>query len=162
MAAGQALAAAAAPACSGVMIMPAVADPGVAIYVPALMMLNGRGPERLRVLSMAPVEHRIENVTRSGFDLAVLDRAREWTLWERVYRRRPLPAGTRVVIGSLDATVLEDAGGVPTRLRFDFGEPLDSPHLCFYQWRNSALVRLRVPRPGDAVHLGYEWGPGGM
>lgn len=143
------------------MVIVAAADPAVAIYVPATMVLRGSAPERLRVLSMAPANHLIENVTPSGFDLVMLDPARTWTLWEQLYRRGPLPAGTRVNIPSLDVVVLQDAGGIPVRMRFDFGEPLASPHLCFYQWRDGALSRLPIPRPGDAVHLAYERGPGG-
>ena len=155
------LAAALSP-CRGVMVLVAAADPIVATYVPSMMSLTDHAPERVRVLSMAPVDHRIERVTPTGFDL-VLSRTRPArTLWERLFRRAPLPAGTHVQISSLDATVIEDVSGTPTRMRFDFGEPLDSPHLCFYQWRDGRIATLAPPKPGDVIVLAHERGPTGQ
>jgi len=111
---------------------------------------------------MAPVDHRIEQVTPTGFDL-VLSRTRPArTLWERLFRRAPLPAGTHVQISSLDATVIEDVSGTPTRMRFDFGEPLDSPHLCFYQWREGRIATLAPPKIGDVMVLAHQPGPMGQ
>ncbi len=58
--------------CPGVMVLVAAADPTIATYVPATLALHDRGPERLRVLSLAQSDHRIDNVTRTGFDLGDL------------------------------------------------------------------------------------------
>jgi hypothetical protein len=141
------------PACPGVMVIVAADDPTIAMYVPATLVLQDRAPERVRLLSMAADDHRIENVTPTGFDLVTSGRVRGRTVWERLYRSTPLPAGTRVTLPSFDATVVEDRAGAPARTRFDFREPLDSPHLCFVQWRDGRLVRLTPPKPGETVDL---------
>lgn len=148
------------PPCRSVMVIVAAADPAVATYVPATLLLWDQHPERLRVLSMAPADHRIERVTDTGFDLVTLDPGRSSSLWERLYRREPLRAGARVVVPSLDALVVEDVGGIPVRVRFDFGAPLDSPDLCFLQWRDGRLRPLRVPAHGT-IYLPHEPGPMG-
>jgi hypothetical protein len=145
--------------CPGVMVLVAAADPTIATYVPATLALHDRGPERLRVLSMAASDHRIDNVTRTGFDLTTVGGGRVRSVWELLYRNGPLTAGTRVRVAGLDAMVVEDRSGAPVRVRFDFGEPLDSPHLCLFQWRGGGVVPLRPPAPGEAVDLPYEPGP---
>jgi hypothetical protein len=150
--------AAATPPCEGVMVVVAAADPAIATYVPAVLARRARAPERLRVLSMAPADHRIENVTPTGFDLVTLQTNRERSLWELLYRRAPLPAGTRVRIPSLDAVVAADSRGAPLRVRFDFGTPLTSPGLCFLQWRDGQLRALDLAGQTQ-VHLPHEVGP---
>ena len=145
--------------CRGVMVLVAAADPTIATYVPATLALRDRGPERLRVLSMARGDHRIDNVTRTGFDLTTRGGDRARSVWERLYRSGPLAAGSRVRVAGLDATVIEDRDGAPVRVRFDFGEPLDSAHLCLLQWRDGGIVPLRPPAPGETIDLPYEPGP---
>jgi hypothetical protein len=144
------------------MILVAASDPIIATYVPSMMTLKDHPPERARVLSMAPVDHQIERVTATGFDLVLMQLPLERTLWERLFRRAPLSAGTHVTMSSLDATVVEDRGGVPTRLRFDFGEPLNSPHLCFYQWKDGKIQPLAAPKLGEVIVLPHQRGPMGM
>jgi hypothetical protein len=145
--------------CRGVMVLVAAADPVVSTYVPATLSVRDRGPERLRVLSMAGGDHRIDNVTRTGFDLTTRGSDRVRSVWERLYRSGPLPAGSRVRVAGLDAKVIEDRGGAPVRVRFDFGEPLGSAHLCLLQWRDGGIVPLRPPAPGETIALPYEPGP---
>lgn len=145
--------------CPGVMVLVAAADPTIATYVPATLALHDRGPERLRVLSMAASDHRVDNVTRTGFDLTTVGGDRARSVWERLYRSGPLEAGARVRVTGLDAIVLEDRGGDPVRVRFDFGEPLDSPHLCLFQWRDGGIIPLRPPAPGETIDVPYEPGP---
>jgi len=149
------------PSCPGVMVLAAAADPVVATYVPVTMTLMNRGPERLRVLSMAPADHRIENITRTGFDLVTLGGDRTRTVWERLYGGGSMPSGTHVSLTALDARVIEDRDGVPVRVRFDFGEPLDAGHLCFFVWGNGTVRPLAPPRPGEIVDLPHHAGPMG-
>jgi len=153
--------AARAPSCPGVMVIVAAADPTIATYVPALLTLWDRGPERLRVLSMAPSDHRIEAVTATGFDLVTLDGDRPRSLWERLYRREGPAAGTHITSPSLEARVIEAPGDRPTRVRFDFGAPLESEALCFLQWRDGRLRPLRLMRGDETIHLPHEPGPMG-
>jgi len=145
--------------CLGVMVLVAAADPTIATYVPATLALRDRGPERLRVLSMAASNHRIDNVTRTGFDLTTPGSDRERSVWERLYRSGPLAAGTRVRVAGLDALVVEDRDGAPVRVRFDFSEPLDSAHLCLLQWRDGGIVPLLPPAPGETMDLPHQPGP---
>jgi hypothetical protein len=72
-----------------------------------------------------------------------------------------MPSGTRVTLTSFDATVVEDREGVPSRVRFDFGEPLASTHLCLSVWRDGAIVRIEKPEPGEVIDLPYHPGPMG-
>jgi hypothetical protein len=160
LAAEQHALAAATPPCPGVMVIVAAADPTVATYVPVSMALLSRRPERLRVLSMAPADHRIENVTATGFDLVVLDRG-DKTVWEALYGMSGLRPRTHVTMPSLDALVLEGHGGLPGRVRFDFHEPLRSGRLCFYAWGDGRLEALAPPRPGEVRHVPYHRGPMG-
>jgi hypothetical protein len=149
------------PACTGVMILAAAADPIITTYVPATMVLRNRGAERLRVLSMARANHRMENITATGFDLVTLGAHTTRTVWERLYGGGLMPSGTRVTLTSFDATVVEDREGVPSRVRFDFGEPLASTHLCLCVWRDGAIVRIEKPEPGAVIDLPYHPGPMG-
>jgi hypothetical protein len=149
------------PACPGVMVLAAAADPVVATYLPVTMTLMNRGPERLRVLSMAPADHRVEKITRTGFDLVTLGGDRTRTVWERLYGGGSMPAGTHVTLTALDVRVIEDRNGVPVRVRFDFGEALDAGHLCFFAWADGAVRPLAAPRPGDVVDLPHHAGPMG-
>jgi hypothetical protein len=149
------------PACTGVMILAAAADPIITTYVPAAMVLRNRGAERLRVLSMARATHRIENITATGFDLVTLGAHTTRTVWERLYGGGLMPSGTRVTLTSFAATVLEDREGVPSRVRFDFGEPLGSTHLCLCVWRDGAIVPIEKPEPGEIIDLPYHPGPMG-
>jgi hypothetical protein len=147
------------PPCSGTMVIVAAADPTVASYVPATLLLRDRGPARLRVLSLADRDHRLDEVTRTGFDLTTLGGARERTMWERLFRQEPVPAGLHVSTAGLDVTVLEADNGAPVRLRAEFDVPLDSPELCLMQWRDRTLKPLERPAPGSTVTLPYERGP---
>ena len=152
-----------APSCSGLMVVIAAADPTIAMYVPATAALEGRDPGKgLRVLSLAAADHRIENVTLSGFDLVSFRRTPTRSVWELLYRRRPIPSGTHVTVPPLDVTVIEDFDGAPTRVRFDFGQPLDSPDLCFVEWRDGRVRSLPPPAPGRTIEIPHQPGPLGF
>jgi hypothetical protein len=151
------------PPCAGTMVIVNGSDPTVAHVAPALLALRGQAPRRLLVLSTSPVTLRIERVTPTGFDLRSLGTPK-WPA-VRVYRGDPVPAGTHVSIPGLDATVMETSGpnGGPfwegSLVRFDFGEPLDSPDLCFLQWVRGRIERIAPPQPGDVVDLPVQFGP---
>ena len=95
------------------------------------------------------------------FDLTVLASTRQRSLWERLYRSAPVPPGTRVAAGRFTATVIDAQAGEPTRVRFDFGEPLDSSDLCLYQWQSRRLDPLPPPRPGQTLVISQSPGPMG-
>jgi hypothetical protein len=156
------------PPCSGTMVIINGSDPTVSRVAPAMLALRGQAPERLRLLSMSPTALRIEQVTRTGFQLRVIGAPRPPTTQERIFRSTPVPVGTHVSIAGLDVTVLEGTSFHDDReywegkvVRFDFGEPLDSPDLCFVQWTRAGLVSLAPPRPGDVVDIPPQFGPMG-
>ncbi len=153
--------AAAAPPCRGIMVMVAASDPSLSTYLAPTLIVQGRAPASFRVLSMAAADHRIENVTGSGFDLAILAAVPRQTIWERLYRHTGLDPGYRVATPGLEVAVVEARGGAPTRLRVDFGQPLDSPDLCFVAWRGGALARLPPLAPSAAIDIPHEPGPMG-
>jgi hypothetical protein len=150
------------PRCQGIMVIVAASDPTISTYVPVRLTLRGRAPERFHVLSLAPVDHRIERVTASSFELASARAGGSRAIWERLYRAGPVPPGTRVTLPHLEATVLEARDGAPARVRFAFDEPLDSAHLCFLQWKDNRLSRIAPLRPGDTIDLPHEPGPTGF
>jgi hypothetical protein len=154
------------PPCAGTMVIVNASDPTVAHLAPAMLALRGQAPRRLRLLSMSPAKLRIEEVTRTGFQLAVIGRPRPPTTQERIFRSTPVPVGTHVSIAGLDVTVLEGTSAPDDPqywegkvIRFDFGEPLDSPDLCFIQWTRRGLERLAPPRPGQVIDIPLQFGP---
>jgi hypothetical protein len=149
------------PACGGNMVVIAASDPSVATYLAPTLVLQGRAPQSFRVLSMASADHRIENVTPTGFDVRVPVSEAGRTIWERLYRDRGVRAGDRVATRRLDVTVVEAVNGAATRTRFDFGEPLGSPAMCFVVWRGGSLVTIAAPEPGAAIDVPHEPGPMG-
>ena len=144
--------------CPGTVLIVASSDPTIAMYVPATRHLEGLPPESTQVLSMSASDQRIENVTRTGFDIAVSGPPRPRTVWEVLFRAAPMTAGTSVTVPSFTATVLEDHDGTPLRTRFEFGRPLDSG-FCYVTWRHGHLAALPAPTPGTRLELPYEPGP---
>lgn len=61
----------------------------------------------------------------------------------------PLTAGTRIELTELTIHVLEvTADGRPTRVDFDFREPLESDHYVWLTWRGDRLVPYQPPQQG--------------
>ncbi len=140
----------------------AASDPTLFFYTPLAAALDGKPiPRSLRVLSMAPQSHRIENIGETSFDLVVVGRRRLGS-WEQIFRSRALRAGDRVELPGLSIRVDQVDRGWPVRLHLDFGRPLTSPDLCFLGYRDGALTELARPRPGQTIGLPWQVGPGGM
>ncbi|HVV53515.1 MAG TPA: hypothetical protein VHO06_27915, partial [Polyangia bacterium] len=53
----------------------------------------------------------------------------------------------------MTATVLDDRGGRPTRVSFQFTAPLDHPSLVFLALAGGELRRLALPKLGEAIDL---------
>lgn len=149
----------AAPPCEGTLVMVAAADPSVASYVPAAMMLLGRAPRQYQLLSSAPHDHFLERTSATGFDLVVRTDERKTGFWEQVHRDVAPAPGTEVRLQGLRITVKESVEAGPMRVHFDFDEPLESPELCFMTWRDGALRPLALPPPGQGVLVPHELGP---
>lgn len=145
--------------CQGTNVLVVASDPTIATYVPAIVALEGRAVGELHVLSMAPYDHRIENVTETGFELAIVDPALAPSPWQLLYRGTPLIAGTRVTLPALDIDVLEVRNEAPARLRFDFHRPLASREFCFFQWHEGRIAPMAAPTAGTMRAIPYERGP---
>jgi hypothetical protein len=154
------------PPCAGTLVIVNGSDPSVSHVAPAMLALRGQPFRALRVLSMAPVRLRIEHVTATGFNLRSLD-GRPPTVQDRIYRSDPVPAGTRVSLPEFEVNVLDGSRVDPeafwegSLVHFDFGEPLDSPDLCFVQWTHGQIRPMAPPRPGDVIDIPPQFGPVG-
>jgi hypothetical protein len=152
--------AAAAPDCGPRYVLIAAADPTVVTYVKVIMFFD-RSIERFRVVSPAANDHRLEEVTATGFDLVVVGERRP-NFWERVHRNKPLRAGEVISLSDIRLEVLDAAPSGPTHVRVDLDRPLDDPELCLLVWRGGKLERLDPPVPGDVLELPHEPGPMGL
>jgi hypothetical protein len=152
--------AAAIPDCGPRFVVLASHDPTIITYVPAAMT-PGREVERFRVLSTAPNDHRLENITASGFDVVVVGE-RGVSFWERVYRDEPLKAGDVVELSDVRVEVVDAVELGPTRLRVDLRGTLDEPGSCLLVWRDGALRRIDTPVPGEIVEILFQKGPMGI
>jgi hypothetical protein len=151
-----------APPCDGTLVMVAAADPSVATYVPAAMVIQGRAPRRFRLLSAAPHHHHLERTSATALELVVRTDARKPGFWEQVYRDTPPAPGSEVRMEGLRVTVLDSSEAGPLRMRFEFDRPLESPDLCFVTWRDGALRSLALPPPGQGVSVPHSLGPMGL
>jgi len=138
-------------------VLLAAADPVLNTYAPAAMS-PARTIGTFRTISLAPNDHRLENVTKTGFDLRVVGE-RGPNFWEWVHRDVPLRTGDVVDLPDLRVEILEAGGNGPTRFRVDLRRPLDDPELCLLEWRDGALRRVPPPVPGETLDLGHELGP---
>jgi hypothetical protein len=152
--------AAAVPSCGSRFVVLAAADPTVITYVPGAMA-SQRRVDRYRVLSAAPNDHRLENVTETGFDLVVVGE-RSTSFWERIYRDAPLRAGEVISLGDMRVEIVEAGKHGPTRMRVDMRRRLDDSELCLLEWRDGDLQRLDPPAAGETLVLPHEPGPLGI
>ncbi|NMO19420.1 hypothetical protein HPC49_49240 [Pyxidicoccus fallax] len=148
-----------APPCEGTLVMVAAADPSVATYAPAAMLLQGRAPRRFLLLSAAPHDHSLERTSATGLDLVVRTDTRKLGFWEQMYRDVPPAPGAEVRMEGLHVTVLDSNEVGPMRMHFEFDRPLESPDLCFVTWRDGALHPLALPPPGQGVPVPHSPGP---
>ncbi len=148
-----------APPCDGTLVLVAGADPTIASFVPAAMILLGRSPRHFQLLSSAPHDHEVERTSDSSIDLVVRTDERKVGFWEQVHRDVSPAPGTEVRLPGLHVTVKESVEAGPMRVHFDFGRPLESPELCFMRWHDGALRPLALPPPGHAVAVPHELGP---
>ena len=149
------------PRCGSALAILAAADPTVSTYAPAMLLLDRRPLHDVRTLSMAPVDHLVERLSATSFDLIALRDGTEPSLWERLYRVKPMARGDRVFLPSFDATVLDAPQGWPTRVRFEFRAPLESGGVCFLQWWNGQLEQVRLPPAGGTAAVPHQPGPMG-
>jgi hypothetical protein len=138
-------------------VLIAAADPVLNTYAPAAMVPD-RVIETFRTISLAPNDHRLDNVTETGFDLRVVGE-RGPNFWEWVHREVPLRSGEVVDLPDLRVEILETGSNGPTGFRVDLRRPLDDPALCLLEWRDGALRRVPPPAPGEIIELEHELGP---
>jgi hypothetical protein len=138
-------------------VLLAAADPVLNTYAPAAMS-PARTIGTFRVISLAPNDHRLENVTHTGFDLRVIGE-RGPNFWEWVHREVPLKTGDVVDLPDLRVEILEAGRNGPTGFRVDLRRSLDDPELCLLDWRDGAFRRVPPPAPGQTIDLEHQLGP---
>jgi hypothetical protein len=107
------------------------------------------------VLSMAAAEQRLRRTAADTLELSSVDATLFDGAWPSVFRARslPLPRGSVVRTAYMTATVLNDRGGRPTRVSFQFTRPLDDPSLVLLTFRDGGLRRLTIPPVGTVIEL---------
>jgi hypothetical protein len=107
------------------------------------------------VLSMASAAHRLRRTAADTVELAALDGTLLDGPWPAAFRARslPLPRGTAIHTAYMNATVLDDRAGSPTRVSFQFTQPLEDPSLVFLVFRDGRLRRLTMPPVGGEISL---------
>lgn len=107
------------------------------------------------ILSMASASHRLRRTAADTLELSTPDGTLFDGAWPSVFRARslPLPRGSVIRTSYMTATVLDDRGGRPTRVSFQFRRPLDDPSLIFLVFRDHALRRLALPPVGGELTL---------
>jgi hypothetical protein len=118
------------------------------------------GPDRLGalgggILSMAPGAHRLRRTAADTLELSAVDGTLLDGPWPSLFRSRgqPLARGAVVRTSYMTATVLDDRAGRPTRVSFQFTQPLDAPSLVFLVFRDGGLRRLAPPPIGTELTL---------
>ena len=138
-------------------VLLAAADPVLNTYAPAAMS-PARTIGTFRVISLAPNDHRLENVTHTGFDLRVIGE-RGPNFWEWVHREVPLKTGDVVDLPDLRVEILEAGRNGPTGFRVDLRRSLDDPELCLLDWHDGGFRRVPPPAPGQTIDLEHQLGP---
>jgi hypothetical protein len=90
-------------------------------------------------------ERSLELAADGGYFAARVERI------ERDPSRHPLQVGEVISTSRLRAQVLEVVAGAPTRVRFDFAQPLSE--LRVYAWQGRSLAPLLLPPLGQHVHI---------
>jgi hypothetical protein len=107
------------------------------------------------VLSMASAAHRLRRTAADTVELAALDGTLLDGPWPAAFRARslPLPRGTAIHTAYMTARVLDDRAGSPTRVSFQFTQPLEDPSLVFLVFHDGGLRRLTMPPVGGEIAL---------
>ncbi|HET6283566.1 MAG TPA: hypothetical protein VFH73_21605 [Polyangia bacterium] len=127
-------------------------DPLLAAYTATLARITHlEALPSFRVLAMAPVDLLMTRTAPDELELSCAGGSLLISEWERLFRapEQPLPAGTELPLKGVTVRIVEDLGGRPTRVRFQFDVPLDDPSLRFLEWRGRRLVPAALPALGE-------------
>lgn len=131
-------------------------DPFVGLYPTIMRMHQNRPlPAAWQTMSIAPFAHRITRVNEHALDLEVVDGEMLTMLFEQLVRspRHPLLPGDLVSFDTYQVRVMDVGQRGPTRVRFSFDEPLESPRIVFYEWRDGNFKVFTPPPVGESVLL---------
>lgn len=144
-----------------------LSDPTVGMYLGTYVLLAPRVgplPVEMHMLTMTPHDERIRRTDDRTLDIAIEGGTLLETAFETVFRSTGelLPGGAVVRAGCLSIRVLEDVGGLPTRILVTFDRSLDDPSIALLVWRDKALRALSVPALGRELLVRHERGPLGL
>jgi hypothetical protein len=101
------------------------------------------GLKEIELTRSAP--QRLELAAPSGYFASRVERV------ERDPRRKPMQVGDIVETQRMRVEVLEAKDGAPTRVRFDFAQPLSDARV--YAWQGRKLELLALPQLGEHVRI---------
>ncbi|HXX68595.1 MAG TPA: hypothetical protein VEK07_15510 [Polyangiaceae bacterium] len=144
-----------------------LSDPMVGMYLGPYLLLAPRAdppPTEAHVLTMTPHDERIRRVDDRTLEIAIDGGTLLETAFETVFRStsEPLRSGDVVRLKPFSVRILDDIGGLPTRIAVSFDRSLDDPSIAFLVWQNRALRALSLPPSGREVLLRHERGPLGL
>jgi len=120
--------------------------PELATYATTRGRVTGEPVSDLLPLTLGPRTVRIERRERHVWDVTLLDGTWLDSGFARLYRRPgTLPAGRGVQLDRLNAHVLDDRDGDPTRVRF-----VAEPPVVLVAWHEGALRRVDLV-PGEVL-----------
>ena len=105
------------------------------------------------VLSLSSARHRLRRTAADTLELATPDGTLLDGAWAQALRSPALamPRGQVIPVSYMTATVLEDRGGLPTRVQLRFDRSLDDPSLVFLALSKGRLRRLPLPAVGQEI-----------
>ncbi|MEQ8762790.1 MAG: hypothetical protein RL885_02605 [Planctomycetota bacterium] len=127
-------------------------NPLSSIYLPARRGFEGRStPRSWWVLSFRPGPIVVTRIDEQSFILGASEPAPA-TPFELILRTPadPLAVSDKVETAGFEAEVLEVQNGQPTRVRFTFRRPLESPDLL---WLDADLEPVTMPAIGESIRL---------
>jgi hypothetical protein len=146
-------------------IIVVASDPLASFYPPTMLALAPyRRTAPWRVLSAAPLDHRITRTALDTIEVAALRDTMQASAFERLFRAETLRfnPGDEVSLGTSTIRVAAVTDGHPTAIRMRFARPLEDASLRFMAWQKGGLRPLRLPEIGESVTLLWEPGPVGL
>ncbi len=132
------------------------ADMMTGVYAPILRWMDGHPqPRAWWPLSMAPRALRLTRTSDRAFELEAVDRPFVDDVFEQVTCSRELSpkVGAKVPLNGAEVTVLEERDGLPSKIRFEAGVPLEDPSLLLLQWKDGRFAPLVAPPVGQSLEL---------
>lgn len=131
-------------------------DPVLAMYTDIIRRYLDRPlPKAWHFLSMSSCGYRMTRTDERSLELEWVGGEMQTSLPEQLVRNRlhPMVPGDVISLEAFDAKIIDVGEHGPTRVRFTFREPLESPKLAFYIWGREGFEKYTPLPVGDTVEL---------